>query len=153
MLLQLGGDGDGLAGEQRRHPFGGPGPLAGIIDARERLKRDRLAGTIGQRAAEIVPVAAHRERGGADRAAEVEGEDLCAGVAAELQRHQRQEHALAGAGRADDQGVADITDMEAEAGTGVEPSVLPKKSGGALQDARPVPAPPRPPRAASCGRD
>ena len=72
-------------------------------------------GVVGERAAEIVPVAAHRERRGADRAAEIEGEDLRAGVAAELQRHQRQQHALAGAGRADDQRVADIADMEREA--------------------------------------
>ena len=54
---------------------------------------------VGQRAAEIVPVAAHGERGGADRAAEIERENLRAGIAAELQRHQRQQHALAGAGR------------------------------------------------------
>jgi hypothetical protein len=44
-------------------------------DAGERLQRDGV-GAFGQAAAEIVPVAAHGERGGADRAAEVEGEDL-----------------------------------------------------------------------------
>ena len=47
--------------------------------ARQRLQGDRLADVVGERAAEIVPVAAHGERGGADRAAEVEGEDLRAG--------------------------------------------------------------------------
>lgn len=56
----------------------------------------------------------HGQGGGADRAAEVEGEYLGAGVAAELHRHQRQQHRLAGPGRADDQGVADIADMERE---------------------------------------
>ena len=114
MLLQFGGDGDGLAGEQRRDPFRRPGALAGIVDARQRLQGDGCAGVVGQRAAEIVPVAAHGERGRADRAAEIEGEDLGAGIAAELQRHQREQHALAGAGRADDQRVADIADMERE---------------------------------------
>ena len=78
-------------------------------------------GIVRQRAAEVVPVAAHRERGSTDRAAEIEGEDLGAGIAPELQRHQRQQHALAGAGRADDQGVADIADMEGEAGTASSP--------------------------------
>ena len=47
MLLQFGGDGDGLAGEQRRDPFGRPGALAGIVDARERLQGDRLGRVIG----------------------------------------------------------------------------------------------------------
>ena len=112
MLLQVRGDGDGLAGEQRRDPFGGPGALAGIIDPRKRLQGDRLREVVGEGAAEIVPIAAHGERGGPDAAAEVEGEDLRAGIAAELQRHQRQQHALAGAGRPDDQRVADIADME-----------------------------------------
>jgi hypothetical protein len=37
---------------------------------------DDAVGAFGQAAAEIVPVAAHGERRGADRAAEVEGEDL-----------------------------------------------------------------------------
>jgi hypothetical protein len=47
------------------------------VDAGQRLKRHRR-GAFGQAAAEIVPVAAHGERRGADRAAEVEGEDLAA---------------------------------------------------------------------------
>jgi hypothetical protein len=59
-----------------------------------------------------VPIAAHRQRGGTDRAAKIEGEDLCAGIALELQRHQREQDALAGAGRTDDQRVADIADMK-----------------------------------------
>ena len=115
MLLQLRGDGDGLAGEKRRGPFGGPGAFAGLVDPRQRLQGDGRARVVGQRAAEIVPVAAHGERGRADRAAEIEGEHLGAGVAAELQRHQREQHALARAGRADDQRVADIADMKRKA--------------------------------------
>ena len=115
MLLQFGGNGDGLPGEQRRNPFGGPGALARVIDARQRLQGDGSARVIGQRAAEIVPVAAHGERRRADRSAEVKGEDLGARIAPELQGHQRQQHALAGASRSDDQGVAHVADMETEA--------------------------------------
>ena len=37
MLLQFRGDRDGLAGEQRCDPFGGPGAFAGIVDAGQRL--------------------------------------------------------------------------------------------------------------------
>ena len=66
----------------------------------------------GERAAEIVPIAAHGERGGADRAAEVEREYLGAGIATELEGDQRQQHALARAGRADHQTVPDILDVK-----------------------------------------
>ena len=62
-----------------------------------------------------MPVAIHGERRRADRATEVEGEDLRVGVAAELQGHQRQKNRLARARRPDDQGVADIAHMKAEA--------------------------------------
>ena len=61
-----------------------------------------------------MPVATHGQGGRADRAAEIEGENLCAVVAAELQGHQRQQHGFAGAGWADDERVADVADMERE---------------------------------------
>src|SRR3546814_3170115 len=54
----------------------------------------------------------HGERGGADRSAKVEGEDLGLWIAPELQRHERQQHRFAGAGRSDDQRVADIANMD-----------------------------------------
>jgi hypothetical protein len=38
----------------------------------------------------------------------------CVLVAAELERHEREQHRLAGAGRADDEGVADVADMKRE---------------------------------------
>ncbi len=64
-------------------------------------------------------VAAHGQGGGADGATEVEGEDLTrprmALVAAKLQGHEGQEHALARAGRAHDQGVAHVPDVQGEA--------------------------------------
>src|SRR3546814_18357365 len=49
--------------------------FARLVDARERLQR-YAAAVILQGAAQILPVAAHGERRGADRAAEIEGEDL-----------------------------------------------------------------------------
>ena len=70
---------------------------------------------LGQLAAEIMPVAAHGEGGGADRAPEIEGEDLGSRVAAELQRHEREENRFARPGRPDHQRVADIADVEREA--------------------------------------
>ena len=114
MLLQFRGDRDRLTGQQGRDPIRRPGAVAGIVDPRQRLEGDGFGDVVGQRAAEVVPVAAHRQCGGADRAAEIEGEDLGAGIAAELERHQRQQHALAGAGRAHDQRMADIADMQRE---------------------------------------
>ena len=69
----------------------------------------------GQGTAKIVAVAAHRERRGTNRAAEIEGENLGASVPAELQRHQRQQHRFAGAGRTNHERVTDIADMETEA--------------------------------------
>ena len=78
----------------------------------KRLERDGFGGVVRQRAAEIVPVATHGERRRADRAAKIEGEDLGIRVAAELQRHQRQQDRLAGTGRTHHQGMADIADMK-----------------------------------------
>jgi hypothetical protein len=92
-----------------------PGAFAGLVDSRQRLQGDGRARVVGQRAAEIVPVPAHGDRRRADRAAEIEGEDLGARVAPELQRHQREKHALARAGGADDQGVADVADVKRKA--------------------------------------
>ena len=115
MLLEIRRDGDGLAGEQGREPLRGPGAFAGIIDASQRLQSDGLARLARERAAEVMPVAAHGKGGRPDRPAKVEGEDLRVRIAPELQRHQRQQHALAGAGRAHDQRMADVADMEGEA--------------------------------------
>ena len=112
MLLHLRRDGDALARQDVDDPVGGPGALGNVMDARQRLQRHGGRRAVGQVAAEIMPVAAHGERCGADRAAEVEGENLIVRIAPELQRHQRQQHRLAGAGRADHQGMADIADME-----------------------------------------
>src|SRR3546814_8197717 len=81
--------------------------FARLVDARERLQR-YAAAVILQGAAQILPVAAHGERRGADRAAEIEGEDLAMLIAPELQCHQREKHRLSGAGRADDEAVADV---------------------------------------------
>src|SRR3546814_17941952 len=65
-----------------------------------------------QRDAEILPVAATGNRCRPNRAPKVEGEDLIVGIAAELHCHQRQQHRLAGAGRPDDQRMADLAAMK-----------------------------------------
>src|SRR3546814_13343339 len=60
---------------------------------------------------EIVPVAAHRQRGNADRAAKIEREYLRSLIATKLERHEGQKHRLAGAGWTHNQGVTDVADM------------------------------------------
>src|SRR3546814_16615901 len=47
-----------------------------------------------------------------DRAAEIEGEHLAGLIAAELHGDQRGQHRFAGAGRSDDQGMADGADLQ-----------------------------------------
>ena len=82
------------------------------MDAGQRLERDGRLGPFCQPAAKVMPVAAHGERRGADAAAEVEGEDLAGLVAAELERHEGEQHALARARGADDKGVPYVADMQ-----------------------------------------
>jgi hypothetical protein len=65
-------------------------------------------------------------------------------VAPELQGHQRQQHGLARAGRADDERMADIADMKGKPERG-RAFGLAEKQGG-RRNARPVPAPPTPPK-------
>ena len=60
----------------------------------------------------LLVLAAHGERGGADAAAEVEGEDLRSLIAPELQGHEGKQHGFARARGADDKGVAYVADME-----------------------------------------
>src|SRR3546814_9472406 len=67
--------------------------------------------SIGQPSTEIVPVAAHRQRGNADRAAKIEREYLRSLIATKLERHEGQKHRLAGAGWTHNQGVTDVADM------------------------------------------
>jgi hypothetical protein len=112
MLLRVRRDRKSFAGQDCGDPFRGPCPFRGIIDHGERLQGDTVGTVVGQRAAEIVPVATHGNGRGANAAAEIEGEHLGCSVAPELQGHQRQQHRLAGAGRANDQGMTDIADMK-----------------------------------------
>src|SRR3546814_4363596 len=57
------------------------------------------------------PVAAHGQRGNADRAAKSEREYLRSLIATKLERHEGQKHRLAGAGWTHNQGVTDVADM------------------------------------------
>ena len=76
MLLDLRRDVDRFARQDVCDPFRGPAALGGIVDQASGWSATEFDRVVGQRAAEIMPVAAHGERGGADRAAEVEGKDL-----------------------------------------------------------------------------
>jgi hypothetical protein len=105
----------GFTRQKHRDPVRRPGALARVVDAGKRLQGDGLGNVLGERAAEVVPVASHGERRCADRTAEVEGEDLRPRIAAELQRHESQKNAFARASRADDQRVADVADVKGEA--------------------------------------
>jgi len=86
MLLGLGVDSHFLAGEDRGQPFGRPAPSGRIVDPRERLEEHRRRSAILEAVPEILPIAAHVDRGGADAAAEVEREHLGVLVAAESPR-------------------------------------------------------------------
>ena len=117
MLLGSGINRYALSGKDRLEPFGRPIALRRFVDPGQRLQQHRAsavpsqAGT-GQRIAEVLPVPTACERRCPDRAAEIEGKDLGAIIALKLQRHQREQHRLAGPGRADDQSVPDVANME-----------------------------------------
>ena len=76
-----------------------------------------------------MPVTAHGKRRGADRAAEIEGEDLRVGIAAKLQGHQGEKDGLARTGRTDDQRMADIADVKGKPERSASLS-LAKEQGG-----------------------
>ena len=94
--LLVGADGRAFSQHPAFEPFGGPGAVALLVDARERLERDVAV------RAEIVVLAAQAQDGGAHRAAHVEGEDARAWIAAELHRQGSEQHGLAHAGRSND---------------------------------------------------
>src|SRR3546814_2973846 len=79
-------------------PIRGPCPFGRGVDPDKRLQRYTRFRSIGQPSTEIVPVAAHRQRGNADRAAKIEREYLRSLIATKLERHEGQKHRLAGAG-------------------------------------------------------
>src|SRR3546814_9788841 len=88
MVLGLRIDCRAFGFEYACEPFRGPGALGRIVDPRQRLQQDAAVlfrpGLAGKEAAaQILPVAAHAERGGAYAATEVEGEDLAAGIRSE----------------------------------------------------------------------
>ena len=114
MVLHLGREDDLLPGQESCNPVSGPAPLRDIVDAGQRLEGNGLPLLFAERASEVVPIPTHRERRGADGTAEVEGEYLRLVVAPELQRHEGQQHGLARARRADNERMADISDMQGE---------------------------------------
>src|SRR3546814_13965923 len=67
------------------------------VDPDKRLQRYTRFRSIGQPSTEIVPVAAHRQRGNADRAAKIERDYLRTLIATQLESREGQTHGLAGA--------------------------------------------------------
>src|SRR4051794_10575650 len=95
MVLDLWGDLDLFPCQDRTDPFGGPSALGSVVDPGQRLQRDRLIASVRQGTTEIMPIAAHGERGRADRSTEVERKHLGVRVTAELHCHQRQQDGFA----------------------------------------------------------
>ena len=114
-MIKLAASAASQEGFWSRDPVGCPGTLVGLVNAREWLEGHRRRGAVRQAAAEVVPIASHGERGCADRAAKVEGEDLASRIAPELKRDKREQDGLARAGRSDNQRVTDIADMQRKA--------------------------------------
>ena len=112
ILFDLGRDGDAFAHEDGGDPVRRPCAFIGVVDAGKWLERNGRLVPFREATAQIVPISAHGERGGADRAAEVEGEDLAGLIAPELQGHEGEQHGFARARGADDKGVAYVADME-----------------------------------------
>ena len=112
VLLDLGRDGNALAGQDGHQPIRSPCALGNVADPGEGLERNAVRAPLGKTATQIVPVAAHGKRRRADRSPEIEGEDLRACIAAKLQRHERQQHRFTSAGRADDECMADVADVK-----------------------------------------
>ncbi len=98
-------DGDAFVQQAAFQPFGGPGAVALLIDAGQRLESNCAI------VAQVVVLTAQPEDGGAHRAAHVEGEDARAGIAAKLHCQRREQHRLAHAGRPGHQRVAHIADV------------------------------------------
>ena len=84
-----------------------------VIDVAQRAKRQ-----IGLRAGKVIELPAQRLRQHPDRVAAVESENLCARIAEPLRRDQSERRRFAGAGRPDDQRVAEIGNMQVEAERG-----------------------------------
>src|SRR3546814_10234157 len=94
-----------------REPFRSPYSRLRLVDMRQGLEGHTGVIGIAKAATQVLPVAAHRQGRSADRAAEVEREGLRVVVAAELHRHQREQHRLARTGRSDNKCVDAIADM------------------------------------------
>ncbi len=107
--LLIRADGHAFVQQAAFHPFGGPGAVAALVDACQRLKGDPAIGT------QVVVFAAQAQDGGAHGAAHVEDEDARVQIAPELHRQHGQEGRLAHAGRADHGHVAHVADVRDQA--------------------------------------
>src|SRR6266403_5954928 len=115
MILCFRCDFDSLAAKNRSDPLCCPTTLRWVINRRKRLKFNEFRGFAREHAADVMPIAAHGDSGGAYRTAKIKGEDLGVWIASELERHQRQQHRLAGTRWPDHQCMADVADMKRKA--------------------------------------
>ena len=101
MILCFRRDFDPLTAEDRGDPLCCPATLRWIINRGKRLKLNEFRRFAREHAADVMPIATHCNGGGTYGTAKIEREDLGVRIAAELKRHQRQQHRFAGAGRSD----------------------------------------------------
>src|SRR5882762_2606367 len=118
MILCFRRDFDPLAAKKRSNPLCCPTTLRWVINRRKRLKFNEFRGITREHAADVMPIAAHGDGGGAYGTAKIEREDLGVWIAAELKRHQCEQHRFAGARRPDHQCMSDIANMKRKAKRG-----------------------------------
>src|SRR6266478_4656371 len=99
MILGFRRDFDLLTAEDRGDPLCCPATLRWIINRGKRLKLNEFRRFAREHAADVMPIATHCNGGGTYGTAKIEREDLGVWIAAELKRHQCEQHRFAGAGR------------------------------------------------------
>src|SRR5882724_10805384 len=99
MILCFRRDFDPLTAKNRSDPLCCPTTLRWVINRRKRLKLNEFRGFAREHAADVMPIATHGDGGGTYGTAKIEREDLGVRIATKLDRHQRQQHRFAGAGR------------------------------------------------------
>src|ERR1022692_1073105 len=106
-VLDVGGLLDVLSGQKIEYELRAPDALRALVDVGERLEGHRRGFVAG-----LVVGATDGQGGGARAAILIEDQDPGLRVALPLQGQQGKEGALAGAGRTDEEGVADVPDEE-----------------------------------------
>src|SRR5882724_909867 len=118
MILYFRRDFDPLTAEDRGDPLCCPATLRWIINRGKRLKLNEFRGFAREHTADVMPIATHGDGGCAYRTSKIERKDLGIRIASELERHQRQQHRLAGTRWPDHQCMTDIADVKRKAKRG-----------------------------------